>query len=252
MNRRDALIAQGARCGHIDGRARNGAYVIGEEYTVYYDAALNALPAGSHEDDVADFASGHAAGYRIGADGRELDDDAVNAPLPEDAMTILKGHYSADTAYVVEDYPYGFRLRCRIRYWLERTKHGVRMVSQTTNPKAVIERWNKPKPSTYHDVAVMYLDDEQHVQQAVLSHYDGEERIAAYVAEYRDALTQEDHQAIDRLRLLARAGSKLEWQVTPQRPTDPKAHAEEQKAIWRRAVALAAGELKKEGQGGDK
>ena len=35
-------------------------------------------------------------------------------------MQILPGiHISPETAYVIDDYPYGFRLRCRIRYWLE-------------------------------------------------------------------------------------------------------------------------------------
>jgi hypothetical protein len=34
-------------------------------------------------------------------------------------MQILKGHISQETAYLVDDYPYGFRLRCKIRYWLE-------------------------------------------------------------------------------------------------------------------------------------
>jgi hypothetical protein len=33
--------------------------------------------------------------------------------------TILSGHISPETAYSVENYPYGFRLKCTIRYWLE-------------------------------------------------------------------------------------------------------------------------------------
>src|SRR6516165_4444148 len=64
-------------------------------------------------------------------------------------MQILSGHISPETAYVVEDYPYGLRLRCRIRYWLEHTpKRGFRFWSQTTNPKRG-NIWNKPKASTY-------------------------------------------------------------------------------------------------------
>lgn len=65
-------------------------------------------------------------------------------------MKVLWGHNSAETAYVVADYPYGFRLRCQIRYWLEYRKgKGFRFVSQTTNPKRPGEVWNKPKASTY-------------------------------------------------------------------------------------------------------
>lgn len=76
-------------------------------------------------------------------------------------VKILKGHVSPETAYVVDDYPYGFRLRCKIRYWLEaKPKHGFRLVSQTTNPKVAGERWNKPKASTYCSFAVMTLNEE--------------------------------------------------------------------------------------------
>ena len=87
-------------------------------------------------------------------------------------MQILKGHVSPETAYVVNDYPYGFRLRCTIRYWLEyKGDMGVRLMSQTTNPKRG-GVWNKPKASTYACFGgAMYLDDEGHVQWAGLTEY---------------------------------------------------------------------------------
>lgn len=86
---------------------------------------------------------------------------------------ILKGHISPETAYVVDDYPYGFRLRCKIRYWLDfHPKKGVRFVSQTTNPKRPGIVWNKEKASTYSFVAeAMYLDDDGHVKAAGLTEY---------------------------------------------------------------------------------
>jgi len=34
-------------------------------------------------------------------------------------VRLLVGHVDADSAYVVEDYPYGGALRCRIRYWID-------------------------------------------------------------------------------------------------------------------------------------
>lgn len=82
-------------------------------------------------------------------------------------------HTSPETAYVVDGYPYGFRLRCKIRYWLEHhPKRGFRFVSQTTNPKREGEVWNKPKASTYVRFgAAMYLDEEGHVAWAGLSEY---------------------------------------------------------------------------------
>jgi len=86
---------------------------------------------------------------------------------------VLSGHVSPETAYVVEDYPYGFRLRCRIRYWLEFNKtHGVRLMSQTSNPKKPGLVWNKPKASTYCRFGgAMFLDQDDHVQWSGLTEY---------------------------------------------------------------------------------
>lgn len=86
MTRIEALIHQGARCGHIDGKSRIGVYIPGEEYDLNYDAALNARPAGSPEDELQSFATGYAAGYYLGADDLELDDEVINAPLPEECV----------------------------------------------------------------------------------------------------------------------------------------------------------------------
>lgn len=74
-------------------------------------------------------------------------------------------HVSPETAYLVESYPYGFKLRCKIRYWLEVSKtKGVRFCSQTTNPKRG-NIWNKPKMSTYCKFSgAMFLDEKDHVQ----------------------------------------------------------------------------------------
>lgn len=85
------------------------------------------------------------------------------------ATTILRGHTSSETAYVVDDYPYGFTLRCRIRYWLERKAgFGYRLMSQTTNPKVAGEVWNKPRAGTYvAGMARMFKDQAGHVQWTV-------------------------------------------------------------------------------------
>ncbi len=88
-------------------------------------------------------------------------------------MKLLFDHVSPETAYVVEDYPYGFRLRCKIRYWLEfKPKVGFRLVSQTSNPKRPSLVWNKPKASTYAKFGgAMYLDEANHVQWMALGEY---------------------------------------------------------------------------------
>lgn len=91
---------------------------------------------------------------------------------PGDMTEILAGHHTMETAYIVDDYPYGFRLRCKIRYWMEfNPKKGFRLWSQTTNPTRG-DAWNKPKASIYSLVAgCMILDGEKHVTWTSLSEY---------------------------------------------------------------------------------
>jgi hypothetical protein len=84
------------------------------------------------------------------------------------------GHTSAETALLVSDYPYGFSLRCSIRYWIETKKgKGMRFCSQTTNPKKKGEPWNKPHCSTYNKFAVLYIEPETgHVKWTALNPYE--------------------------------------------------------------------------------
>ena len=84
-----ALEAQGARCGHIDGRARCGVYVIGEEHMYSLEAALantkERRADWAHQRYVQAWANGYAAGYRVGADGMALDPETMDHELPEEA-----------------------------------------------------------------------------------------------------------------------------------------------------------------------
>ena len=102
----------------------------------------------------------------------------------------LKGHNTQDTAFVVADYPYGFKLRCSIRYWLEENKHGARLWSQTTNPKKAGEVWNKAKASTYAMIAgCMFLDEKNHVAWAGLTEYSDLAEAEAWFNTYKDGLS---------------------------------------------------------------
>jgi hypothetical protein len=110
----------------------------------------------------------------------------------ETKMKILTGHTSPETAFVVEDYPYGFRLRCTIRYWLEFTpKRGFRFCSQTTNPKRG-SIWNKPKAGTYSRFGgAMYLDEQGHVQWSGLSEYCSGAEASAWQERYGEGVPEE-------------------------------------------------------------
>ena len=107
---------------------------------------------------------------------------------------VLSGHDSPETAYVVNDYPYGFRLRCKIRYWLEYRKgKGFRFMSQTTNPKLSTEVWNKPKASPYADLGVMYLDEKGYTQWISATFY-RLETLEEYATTFAEGLQDEPHQ----------------------------------------------------------
>jgi len=97
------------------------------------------------------------------------------------SIQILRGHVSPETAYVVENYPYGFRLRCRKRYWLDcDDRRGVRLMSQTTNPKRG-GVWNQAKASVYCRFGgAMYLDEDGHVQWSGLTEYSSAEEALAW------------------------------------------------------------------------
>jgi len=100
--------------------------------------------------------------------------------------TPLYGHHDVNTAYMVDDYPYGARARCRIRYWLERGSKGWRFVSQTEDPKRLI--WNKPKMATYLEWGgAMYLDHVGHVQWTGVGQYSNDAKILEFVTNFPGA-----------------------------------------------------------------
>ncbi|MCX4097723.1 hypothetical protein [Nocardia sp. alder85J] len=69
-------------------------------------------------------------------------------------VKVLYGHTDAETAHIDTDYPWGYRLRCTRRSWVETAVRGVkrgqsRLVTQTTDPRRSEEFWNAPKPGRY-------------------------------------------------------------------------------------------------------
>ena len=126
--------------------------------------------------------------------------------------TVLRGHADKDTAYLVDDYPYGFEHRCKIRYWLHKAGRGraagmVRFMSQTTSPLAAGEPWNKPKATTYSAWAVMILDFRGYVRWWSVSNW-GPHPSGHLLMRLRtiyDQLTEEERQGYDALLQLSRS-----------------------------------------------
>lgn len=106
-------------------------------------------------------------------------------------FTVVNPQPKVDNPHVIEDYPYGFRLRTQIRYWVEtKDKNGQRLVSQTLNPKT--NKWNKPKKSTYSDVLAVYTNDENgHLMSSGISFaYDGQGQLDKFVDTFKDVLSE--------------------------------------------------------------
>jgi hypothetical protein len=117
-------------------------------------------------------------------------------------MEILKGHISPETALEIPDYPFGFRLRCKIRYWLEyKSKKGFRFCSQTTNPKRIGEHWNAVKSSTYSRYGGVMLRNPEngHICWKGLSEYDELPIDESFLSQYGDTMPDE---AVKELQLL--------------------------------------------------
>lgn len=128
-----------------------------------------------------------------------------NAKLDPGPNVLIVGAYSPATAVVVGDYPYGRRLRCFMRYWLEhKPKNGTRLVTQTNNPKKPGLQWNKPHADTYSNgITILKTNADGHVKQAGISSYnlqcsttaDAEkmlETLATFESVNADAFTEAD------------------------------------------------------------
>lgn len=140
-------------------------------------------------------------------------------------VTVLTGHAGPDTAYLVDDYPYGRVLRCQIRYWVDtratgRSKGDQRFVSQTTNPKRPGTVWNAPKPSTYSAIVAMYLDHIGHVKSHHISFWiDGAADVRARHKGVYDALTEAQRARYDALLKLSRRANPTTWREWDERVT---------------------------------
>ena len=160
-----------------------------------------------------------------------------------DGRQPLYGHTSEATAYVVDDYPYGFRERTQIRYWLEhKPKKGWRFVSQTLNPKT--SRWNKPKASTYLEWGgAMYLDEKGHVHWDGVGPYSDEKKMLAFVQAFPGADMSELRKVVPAKLKFLRALLSGEVFFTVNKARQPRSEADDERtradiATWEEIASL--------------
>jgi hypothetical protein len=137
-------------------------------------------------------------------------------PTPQ-THDYLSGHTSPETAYIVNDYPFGFRLRCKIRYWIERkAKNGDRFVSQTTNPKLSFEKWNAPKPSTYCQMRFLVRDKQAgdtkgHISDIGMRSLHYVQTLEFVKTFWLDLLSPEDKKEFETLYKISKIMNKYSW-----------------------------------------
>ena len=104
---------------------------------------------------------------------------------------------SPETAYIIEDYPFGFRLRCKMRVWVESdSKKGMRVCRQTTNPKLQGEIWNAPKKSTYSTIRLLYIDTETGYIESASWSAGYSDNNMEFLADFGEVLTEKQINAI--------------------------------------------------------
>ena len=130
----------------------------------------------------------------------EIADENVEMDKAAAAIEVLPPvHTTFETAYQIESYPYGRRLRCKRAVWVEHHPcHGQRFVSRTTNPKKHGEFWNTPHADTYNLAVVLYrdLNDDGHIKEAHLHNVWNIERAREFLAQYGAGLDEETRERV--------------------------------------------------------
>lgn len=157
---------------------------------------------------------------------------ASQTQIDPEPNTLIIGARSPETSVLVSDYPYGRRLRCVMRYWLEtKASHGTRLVSQTNNPKRPGLVWNKPHAGTYtHGAVVLHTDENAHVKERAFTDFNlststveqanySLQQVETFEQEYSAAFIEADHQFIRRTKLYI--NTCLTRLQTPHQKTSP-------------------------------
>lgn len=115
---------------------------------------------------------------------------------------------------IVDNYPYGYTLRTKIRYWTETTKNGQRFISQTLNPKTNL--WNKPKKSIYSQIILIGLNEQNHITYTCLSMYSLEEAIR-FKEKYETFLDDYQKTELTNIIKMSEVYDKIEYKIKARR-----------------------------------
>lgn len=159
----------------------------------------------------------------------------------------LYNHNSPETAFLVDDYPWGFRLRTKIRYWIE-TKiaknGGQRFVSQTINPKSGL--WCNPKYSTYSPLLIMFLDENNHVNFTSLGHNSEEKTILKFKETHLENLSEYQKETLKEIMAYSEVMKHVTFKVELSRVGPVSLFSKDPEEIEKRKQLIKERELRQE------
>jgi hypothetical protein len=147
-------------------------------------------------------------------------------------MEIFYDAKDFETAIEVDNYPWGYTLKTKRRYWVESNKRGDRAVYVTMNPKT--GKWCKPKANTYTAVlAVTRDDDTGRVGFQGVSKYAAADEIADAL-DWMDFEKLNDFQKAEicKLNAMAEVFENVTWNIrnTTEMTEEEKANADTKQA----------------------
>jgi hypothetical protein len=164
-------------------------------------------------------------------------------------VTIISREVTETTPFEVENYPYGFRLKTKARYWIETTGKGQRVVFQTLNPKTLA--WNTPKKSVYSDLIILYRDEENgHIENARLDFgYNDADDLNAFLALFakENVLTPFQRQQINYFKAILETRKYVKVEIKGGLETEAEREANEaqQKQVKAKLGLIFAHEYQK-------
>jgi len=115
--------------------------------------------------------------------------------------------------YVINDYPYGFRLRTKMMVWKETNKYGERYCTATINPKTGL--LNHPKYSNYSDILLIGIEtDTGRISYTTLNlAYNSEEKAEEWLKQYREHLNERGQIIASSILATLKVTSKIEYKI---------------------------------------
>ena len=152
----------------------------------------------------------------------------------------LYNHTSEETAYVIKDYPWGFRMRTEQRAWIESNKNGDRFIVQTKDPRN--GKWCAPKKSTYAPLKVLYLDEQGHLQYFFLNNFADEKTILEFYEQHKENLNTFQLAKIKELIAIKKVMKNVSFKIenVPFNETEEQRTAREEQEMKNKNAVLNA------------